>query len=335
MIEDSASRGIYILGNDRVFDDVLAFVHSLKKHLPGYHVRLIPYNDDAQLLAPALRRKFGIETFTDTRLFEFLAKHAHAIHGQDIPAFRKLACWFGPFERFIYYDTDMLVFQDPREVFELLDNHDFLYFSHTHGIRYVFAERVMERGLLTEPEIRSLFNSGFFASKRGVLSYEQLNSVLGEAATVSDIFDSFTMDQPILNYVFLKTTARRGDLRSLVPGVPFNAWAGDPTYRIKNGLPCLVDGTPLQDIHWAGFHQITKRPYFNLWLRYRYPSLTELMLRLAVPLWWRLREAGQQFAATSVAHRWLGTHSAEWYKPGFQLSRIRRKATQIRKKREP
>ena len=119
-------QGIYVLGNDRVIDDALALMHSLQRYAPGYPVFLIPYDDHHHRLARLLRDRFGVEKHEDPLLFDLLDKHARAISASE-PAYRKFACWFGPLEEFIYLDTDIVVFQDQKDVFDLLAEYDVVY----------------------------------------------------------------------------------------------------------------------------------------------------------------------------------------------------------------
>jgi hypothetical protein len=51
------SNDIYILGNDRVFDDTMAIMNSIRFNTPKYPVLLIPYNDNHQRLASDLDSK--------------------------------------------------------------------------------------------------------------------------------------------------------------------------------------------------------------------------------------------------------------------------------------
>jgi len=206
----SESKGIYILANDRVIDDTLALLESLRQHSPNYPVRLIPYDDNYQTLIRTVRNWYDIELFDDSDIFGQLERYALSIYGKPAPMLRKFACWFGPFDSFIYIDTDIVVFQNQKDVFELLKAYDIVYCGsgRTLGIENVFTEKVFERNLFSEKDINDIFNAGFFASKKEVLSYNQLMALFDEAVTVSDIFHPNHQDQPLLNYVTLKAISQ-------------------------------------------------------------------------------------------------------------------------------
>jgi hypothetical protein len=314
---ESKRQGIYILGNDNIIEDAIAFLNSLRQYAPHYPVLLIPYDDQHQRLARLLRDKFGVEKFEDQSLFDELDKHAQAIHGKSVPAFRKFACWFGPFDEFIYFDNDIVVFQDQTDVFDLLAEYDIVYCGDGRilGIDQVFTKRVLERNLFSEQEISELFNTGFFASKKGGLDRAQLMSLLEEAATVSDIFFPQVKEQGVLNYLVLGIMPKRANLRDFKPAVPDDAWAGVPTLEIRNDKVLLPNGMPVRNIHWAGFKQIPNRPYVSLWLKYRYPGRFQGIQIPLIRLWWLV---------SGVTQRLLHTHIDGWYRPAYQIRRIRR-----------
>jgi len=275
-------RGIYILANDNVIDDTLAFLNSLRQHSPDYPVLVIPYDRKFGKLARVLSNDSNIDFFQDQSLFDEIEKHTTSIHGRVLPLCRKFACWFGPFDEFIYFDTDILVLKDQRDVFDLLKVFDIVYCGSGQdlGIKHVFTERVFERNLFSPDEMRDTFNAGFFASKKGVLTHEQLFNLVDEAATVSDIFVSNLQDQPLMNYITLRAIRRRGNLRELAPTITADIWAGVKGLKIKDDKIYTKNGLPVRHIHWAGCNKPrANRPYVNLWLKYRYPGRFRVLVR--------------------------------------------------------
>lgn len=303
-------QGIYILANDhpKVLEDAIALLNSLKRHSPSYPVLMIPYNERYEKALETLHTRFGVELYDNTPVLRELERHTLAIRGKIAPMVRKFSCWFGPFDEFIYIDTDIVVLQDQRDVFELLRDYDIVYCGSGRdlGIKHVFTERVLERRLFSKEEIDDLFNAGFFASKKGILSYPRLMSLLEEAATVSDIFDPRLQDQPLLNYVTLKAIAKRGNIRQLAPAVTADSWAGNPHLSTEGERVYGKGGTPVRHIHWAGYKSIPHRPHVNVWLRYRYPKLPQRLLARAY--FWIRTTWGIQFAynvARQIKHRLL------------------------------
>jgi len=316
---DSKRQGIYILANDDFIEDAIALLNSLRQHAPDYPVRLIPYDDRHQRVAQLLRDKFGVEKFEDQYLFDVFEKHARAILGRSAPMCRTLAMWFGPFDEFIYLDVDIVVFQNQRDVFDMLTEYDFVCCAdgRTLGIKHVFTERVLERNLFTEQEINYLFNTGMYASKKGVLGYAQLISLLEETATIPDIFLPYYQDQTILNYLVLRAIPKRADLRDFTPAIPDDAWAGLSNLKVRKDKAYKVYNTelPARHLHWAGFKQIASRPHVGLWLMYRYPGKVGAIKRPLVRLWWLI---------SRITRRVLCTHDEGWYTPSYQLKRAQR-----------
>lgn len=288
-------RGIYILGNDNVIDDTLALLNSLQLNAAEYPIFLIPYNNDYKKLVGLTQKKFDLQIFHHKQIFDDLESHALAIYGKPAPAFRKFACWFGPCDEFIFFDTDIVVFQHQEDVFELLTTHDIVFCGsgRSIGIKGVFSEKVIEKNIFTEEDLNIIFNTGFFASKKGVLNYDQLMSLFDEAALVPDIFLPHFQDQPMLNYVTLKAIKKRANLRDLTPEVASDVWAGLPNLEVKNSRIYFDTGAPARHIHWAGQKPIARRSYIDLWLNYRYPNKAETILKLLTKtkfLYWRYKQ---------------------------------------------
>ena len=108
------TQGIYITANDQVMEQAIALLKSLRCYDPYTPVVLIPYDDQYQGVAEALR-KYGVTVYPDLAFLKHLSQQLYDIFGAgffDKPnKFRKHACWFGEFERFLYIDTDIIVFE--------------------------------------------------------------------------------------------------------------------------------------------------------------------------------------------------------------------------------
>lgn len=271
-------RGIYIIANDRVVDHAIAFLNSLRLYDPDTPIMLIPYDDQYQLVADRLHQDYGVDLYPDLEFIDRLANNLHEIFGPGFFArpnqFRKQACWFGPFERFLYIDTDVVVFSRIIDRLNALDDYDFLCYDYQHkgGIRNVFTPKVLEEGVFTEAELQDIFNGGFWAAKRGLLQEADLYDVFRECAAHPDYFDfsQKTSDQPIINYMILKRVARRFNLVRQ-PGKGPGNWAGMGHFQ-RHGMG-LIDptmGKPLDYLHWAGIRIEPGCPYWDIWADYRY-----------------------------------------------------------------
>lgn len=272
------TRGIYITANDKVMDHAIACLNSIRAHDPTIPVMLIPYDDDYHQVAALLQRDYGVEVYPDLAFIERLSVNLQEIFGAEFFArpnqFRKQACWFGPFDRFLYIDTDVVVFSPIARVLDELDSYDFLSYDYQHkgGIRNVFSPAVVEQGVFTEAELGDMFNGGFWASKKGLLGEQDLYDVFRECAAHPDYFDfsEKTSDQPIINYMILKRVPSRFNLVRQPGGGP-GSWAGSRHF-IQTGVS-LVDpnvNKPLDYLHWAGYRIQPGCPYWDIWTHYRY-----------------------------------------------------------------
>jgi hypothetical protein len=53
------SRGIYIVGNDRVIDNAIALLNSIRAYDPDTPIVMIPYNNQYQAIAEIITKSYG------------------------------------------------------------------------------------------------------------------------------------------------------------------------------------------------------------------------------------------------------------------------------------
>lgn len=272
------SRGIYITANDRVIDHAIALMNSISFYDPDVRVMMIPYDDNYQEIAKILGDRFGVEIYPDLDFIERLSQKLYTIFGDGFFArpnqFRKQACWFGEFDEFLYIDTDIVVFEKIIDNLDYLEQYDFLCcdYQHSGGIKNVFSPTVIEQGIFTEAELQDIFNGGFWASKKNLISEQDLYDTFTECAAHPEYFDfsQKTSDQPIINYMMLKKIPKRFNLVYKDGKAP-GSWAGSKHFKQKDNL--LYDPNSnknLQYLHWAGIKIKPGCPYWDIWKHYRY-----------------------------------------------------------------
>ncbi len=272
------SRGIYITANDRVLDHAIALLNSIRLFDPETPVVLIPYDDQYQLVAQTLFDRYGVQVYEDLEFIDRLSKQLHQIFGDQFFArpnqFRKQACWFGPFDEFLYIDTDIVVFEKIADNLNYLQEYDFICsdYQHMGGIENVFTPKVLEVGVFNENELRDIFNGGFWGAKKQLISEADLYDSFQECAAHPEYFDfsQKTSDQPIINYMILKRLPRRFNIVRRPGGAP-GSWAGSPHFVQQDHI--LIDparSQPLQYLHWAGIKIQPGAPYWSIWEHYRY-----------------------------------------------------------------
>ncbi|MFM2064736.1 MAG: hypothetical protein RLZZ507_4407 [Cyanobacteriota bacterium] len=271
------SKGIYIVANDKVIENAIALLNSIRLYDQEVTVYLIPFNENYHKVADTLDTLHNVKVFPDLELIEKFTQRIGEIFDRDFLALpnkmRKLVVWFGPLDEFIYIDTDIVVFEKIADNLEKLAEVDFFCCDYHHAkdqLRNIFSTLVKEQQIFTEPQLEDVFNSGFWGSRKGIFTQEQMEATLSECAKHREYFD-FTegvTDQPILNYLVLKLIAKRGNLVKIPGGGP-GSWGGSPNFQQQDYI--LYDkGKRLKYLHWAGIKMKPGSPYWQLWQYYRY-----------------------------------------------------------------
>jgi hypothetical protein len=277
------TRGIYIIANDRVIEQAIALLKSIRVHDTDTPIVMIPYDDQYQAIAKLLTENYGVKVYEDLQFIERLSNQLHEIFGNKFFArpnqFRKQACWFGTFDEFLYIDTDVVVFEKIIDNLNYLNNYDFICcdYQHTGGIKNVFTNKVIEDKVFTKTEVQDIFNGGFWGSKKSLISEQVLYETFSECAAHPEYFDfsEKTSDQPIINYMMLKHMPRRFNIVRRPGGAPGN-WAGSKQFQTQGHQ--LIDpnvNQPLQYLHWAGIRIQPGCPYWDIWKYYRYLNESE------------------------------------------------------------
>jgi len=297
------TRGIYITANDRVIDQAIALLNSIRLRDSETPIVLIPYDESYHHAAQVLNQRFGVTVYEDLEFIQRLSVNLQQTFGDRFFArpnqFRKQACWFGPFEEFVYIDTDIVVFEKIIDNLDYFSRYDFICgdYQHKGGITNVFTPAVIEQGVFSELELQDIFNGGFWGAKRGLISEADLYETFQECAAHPEYFDfsQKTSDQPIINYMLLKRVPRRFNVVRRPGGAP-GSWGGSPQFvRRGDRLFDPIHNQPLQYIHWAGIRIQPGCPYWDIWEHYRYlreetPKQSPPETPSSRSIWQRLRD---------------------------------------------
>jgi hypothetical protein len=270
--------GIYITANNRFIDEAIALLNSIRLYDRETPVMLIPYDDNYHKVAEVLTEKYGVKIYPDLAFIERLSLRLQDTFGSKFFArpnqFRKQACWFGEFDRFLYIDTDIVVFDKIIDTLNYLDRYNFVCYDYQHkgGIKNVFTQEVITQKVFTETELLDVFNCGFWGSKKNLISEELLYETFQKCAQHPEYFDfsQKTSDQPIINYMILERVKKRFNIVKKEGGAPGN-WGGSTHFERRGDI--LFDtkvNQPLQFIHWAGIKIKPGCPYWDIWKHYRY-----------------------------------------------------------------
>ncbi len=271
------NRGIYIIANDKVTDHAIALLNSIRLYDQETPIVMIPYDDNYHNIAKILSKHYQVRIYEDLEFIDRLSRKLHESFGGKFFArpnqFRKQACWFGPFDEFLYIDTDIVVFEKIIDNLNYLSQVDFICcdYQHLGGIQNVFTAKILEEKIFNENQLQDIFNGGFWGSKKNLISEQDLYETFAECAANPEFFDfsQKTSDQPIINYMLLKRIPRRFNIVRREGKAPGN-WAGSPNFQTQKHI--LFDPTvnqPLQYLHWAGIRIQPSCPYWEIWEHYR------------------------------------------------------------------
>lgn len=281
------NQGIYLLANDKVIDNAIALLNSISLHDPLLPIYLVPFDQNYQQIEKRLGAEYHVKLFPDLDFLERFTQNIANIFDRDFLALpnkmRKLVLWFGPLEKFLYLDTDIIVFQPLEPILDLLDQQEFICCDYHHKHRKladIFSDQILTQEIFTPQQLEDVFNSGFWASRRGIFSESELYTLLQDCAQHRDYFDFTyrTTDQPLLNYIILKTTTQRLNLTRI--NSEAGSWAGSPHFQ-RQGNSLFDRDRPLRYLHWAGTPMKTGGPYRKIWEHYRYLKEPNMMSRLA------------------------------------------------------
>lgn len=281
------ARGVYFLANNHVIELAIAFLNSFRTHNPNIPLCLIPFDDKVDKILE-LRETYSFEVYENQDLLTACDEMSAKFHGHVCGAYRKLVAWDGPFEEFVYIDTDTIVVQPIDFVFENLAHADiFTANSNVPAMRkWVWKDSIDESTVLSREQISFAANSGFFVSKSKLLSMAYVKTKIDAALELKEHMELHCMEQPLLNYLIVTSGYRYGSLLEFRKSkinrrVKHEWWAGTPGGYVRKGKFRLLFGPPIFLVHWAGVWQkdggtLADIPYKRLWDYYRHLDLKSL-----------------------------------------------------------
>ena len=270
---DGASRyGVVTLGNDRVYDFLVALTHSVRRH-SSLPLALIPFDDDMKRTA-AFARRHGVTIVDNPLLPEIEALGQRIWPGREAAprSFRKLAAFSGQFEDFLFVDADVVVLRDPAP---LLRSHadtarDAMWcFDTNEGAAY-------KPGPLRDEMVRAGFpgvSAGLFVARRGLLTIDHLRTAVAELEPHREQLQDFA-DQPVVNYMLQRERIPVGTVADVMPGTAGTTWAKATLRRSDDRWLLDEPGWPwhggeLAALHWAGMSPSPFMPNRRIFLDYR------------------------------------------------------------------
>ncbi len=287
-METHGTVGVYCLANDTVLDWFIALCESLRSVEPAIPLVVIPFDEAVEKLSK-LRGRYGF-SFIDDRSLDDLDRIGATLYPENHAAahlHRKFAVFWGPFDHFLFLDSDIVVVSELHSVLSgyLSSPCRFLYFDRD-------LDQVYRPGAFRDRMARAYaskgFNTGAFVSSKGMLTIDDVRAAAVAAVSLVKNFAP-TGEQPFFNYCV--DTKRLSVLRAadVLPGRPMAAWGGlTPPKRVEREKR-LMDrrsgdvSKRVLLIHWAGVPCDLAMPNRGIFMSYRLkgrPPLARLAFAL-------------------------------------------------------
>jgi hypothetical protein len=262
--------GVYFLCNDAKLDWAYAFLASFREFNPTLPLTLIPFDGRVEKLRE-LGRTFSFDVLEDEGLGEF-ADLTRPISGTPDRLMHKMAAYRGPYERFLYLDTDIVVTADlaPLGRAFAASELDLVYFDWE-------LEMVYRPGPLSEEMVNTYrtraFITGIWLSRRGLFDIAGMEKLIkGEARRLEQ--GLAMTEQGLINYLCDKAQVRFGFFTELLPDFYHETWYKriDPRrdgtcWRQASGPSA---GKLLSFVHYAGQSRPDPAmPGYGIYLEYR------------------------------------------------------------------
>ncbi|MBW4683613.1 MAG: sugar transferase [Komarekiella atlantica HA4396-MV6] len=220
--------GIYILGNDVVYDQVVALLNSIEanagRKIP---VCIIPYNERLDKIREEIAARDNVTLFENSAAITYWDNFATQIWKNypraqktwrewgfsdlyELPMHRKFCAFDGPFDKFIYFDADTLLMGPVDYVYEKLDSYDWVVndFQYKSDLKYIFdgSSELLQQVFNQEKLQSQIFCAGWFASKKHIFSQDMLVDILNKLeAGEADVMALVAPDQSLFNYMVLRS----------------------------------------------------------------------------------------------------------------------------------
>ena len=270
--------GIYTLANDSVIDQLIALINSIEVNIsPDITICVIPYNEQLDLVIQEVKSRENVILYDNWEVIkewdnfaeQIWAVHPAASHRKSFrhplyqkPLHRKLVAFHGDFEKFVFYDADSLAMKPLNQVWEKLEDYDFIFDDWEHKkpreVAALDISGIEKSGIYQEKYIRpKLHCSSFFGSKRGIFEpaeREYLKNLLIQAREVEWIRNWWD-DAFLFNYMTLRcerlllnfTLSSNGQDRT------GNCANADPFVTIDNVLYNKDGLKPIHRIHYMSY----------------------------------------------------------------------------------
>ncbi|MCD8486540.1 MAG: sugar transferase [Desertifilum sp.] len=286
--------GICTLCNDRMFDQLVALLNSIEviygSQMP---VCIFPYDEQTEKIAAEIAKRPQVFIYDDResidRWDEFM-RQARPDKMDSTKKFRlygshrRFCAFDGPFDKFVYMDADILLLDTLDLIFAKLDEYDCVtydfQFYHPEFVYNVQSPKLLE--VFDENRLRNeIFCAGFYASKRGLFGEAERRWLIEQLqAGEAEIFKTTGHDQPVANYMFMRTNKRICNLSHVLPEGTATGCTVTSKHFEEKDHALYDNGNRVTYLHYVGISpripeaicagENLKLPYRDLFLHYRF-----------------------------------------------------------------
>jgi hypothetical protein len=270
------SIGVYFSANDKVYDWTIAFLNSFRTFNPDLRLILIPFNEECDRILQ-LQTQYDFDIYIDPS-FSRLEAIGKAFELGYTPTghywFRRYAAFWGPLDRFMYLDARQVVLANLTPLITALDQFGFEFLHYDCAINQVYEPGEFRQQLLKQGRGRG-FNSGRWASRKGLFSIEEFETLSAEALKIRDQLNLRNTDQAFINYCCDMKPVVYGHFAEVIGGICQNGWARQSGHIYQeNGKYYLWDYGGLDHkkqvvlVHWAGYKSIVNLSKMKIFITF-------------------------------------------------------------------
>jgi hypothetical protein len=260
-MSNSQNIGVYFSANDKVYDWTIAFLNSFRTFNPDLRLILIPFNEECDRILQ-LQTQYNFEIYIDPSFarLEAIGKAFELGHTPTGPYwFRRYAAFWGPLDLFMYLDARQVVLANLIPLITALGQFNFDFLHYDCAINQVYEPGEFRQQLLRQGRGRG-FNSGRWASRKGLFSIEEFETLAAEALKIRNQLNPRNTDQVFINYCCDIKPVVYGHFAEVLGGICQNGWTRQSgnIYQ-ENGKYYLWDYGGLDHkkqvvlVHWAGY----------------------------------------------------------------------------------
>lgn len=272
----SKSIGVYFSANDVVYDWAIAFLNSFRTFNPDLRLILIPFNNECDRLLK-LSDIYSFEIYTDSSFsrLEAIGQGFELGYTSTGPYwFRRYASFWGPLDYFMYLDARQIILADLKPFIEAVEILGFDFLHYDCAIDQVYEPGAFRQKLLRQGRGRG-FNSGRWASRKGLFSIEEFEQLAEEALKIRDQLNPRNTDQVFINYCCDIKPVCYGHFAEVFGGICQRGWSAHLGKIYQQSGKYFLWNFGSDDhnkqiilLHWAGCRMSSLLPHINLFYQY-------------------------------------------------------------------